>query len=226
MRKQISLQPQNNTMNDQLLQMYNRGSPRGAPPVQQINVMIDISSDDSADESAKNNQDVTKASNGVTSVIQPTADNPLPSVEKKSVIITRIASSQVAETPAPDRSKKRKLEGGAIPPIAAKRKKEIPMQESNVSFKDIGGITDALIEVCKMLLHIQHPEIYRQIGISPPRGFLLHGPPGCGKTLLANAIAGVRSIYYTTLLPESQTDLSLILFTILYFFLNFCAGHY
>uniref|UniRef100_A0A8C2ENS6 Nuclear VCP like n=1 Tax=Cyprinus carpio TaxID=7962 RepID=A0A8C2ENS6_CYPCA len=64
------------------------------------------------------------------------------------------------------------------------------LQYSAVKFEDFGGSEEALEEVCKLLIHMRHPEVYQRLGVVPPRGFLLHGPPGCGKTLLAQAVAG------------------------------------
>ncbi|XP_026164495.1 nuclear valosin-containing protein-like isoform X2 [Mastacembelus armatus] len=64
------------------------------------------------------------------------------------------------------------------------------LQYPTVKFEDVGGNEETLTEVCKLLIHMRHPEVYQQLGMVPPSGFLLHGPPGCGKTLLAQAVAG------------------------------------
>ncbi|KAM9345201.1 nuclear valosin-containing protein-like isoform 2-T2 [Symphorus nematophorus] len=70
------------------------------------------------------------------------------------------------------------------------KSKSPELQYPTLKFEDVGGNEDTLTEVCKLLIHMRHPEVYQQLGMVPPRGFLLHGPPGCGKTLLAQAVAG------------------------------------
>ncbi|XP_047190727.1 nuclear valosin-containing protein-like isoform X2 [Scophthalmus maximus] len=70
------------------------------------------------------------------------------------------------------------------------KSKSIELQYPTLKFEDVGGNEDTLTEVCKLLIHMRHPEVYQHLGMVPPRGFLLHGPPGCGKTLLAQAVAG------------------------------------
>lgn len=81
---------------------------------------------------------------------------------------------------------------GEIEAVLQKKAKAkgLELQISSVKFEDVGGNDTTLKEVCKMLIHMRHPEVYRHLGVIPPRGVLLHGPPGCGKTLLAHAIAG------------------------------------
>ncbi|XP_055018907.1 nuclear valosin-containing protein-like isoform X2 [Boleophthalmus pectinirostris] len=75
-------------------------------------------------------------------------------------------------------------------PVNKKAKKIIELQYPALTFEDVGGNEETLKDVCKLLLHMRHPEVYQQLGMVPPRGVLLHGPPGCGKTLLAQAVAG------------------------------------
>ncbi|XP_392923.5 nuclear valosin-containing protein-like [Apis mellifera] len=87
--------------------------------------------------------------------------------------------------------------------------KRIPISEPKITFSDIGGNDKVLKTVCKLLAHMKHPEIFKELGISPPRGFLLHGPPGCGKTLLAHAIAGELGIpLLKVAAPELVTGVS------------------
>jgi transitional endoplasmic reticulum ATPase len=59
-----------------------------------------------------------------------------------------------------------------------------------VAYEDIGGLQDEIQRLREMVeLPLRHPEIFQRLGIEPPKGVLLHGPPGCGKTLLAKAVA-------------------------------------
>jgi len=60
-----------------------------------------------------------------------------------------------------------------------------------VTYEEIGGLSDAIQRIREMVeLPMKHPEIFKRLGIDPPRGLILHGPPGTGKTLLAKAVAG------------------------------------
>lgn len=110
-------------------------------------------------------------------------------------IPSRNANSTAAEnTPRPQQNltittdKKRKVDSNKNAP---KKKAEFgAVKNVKVSFEDVGGISDLITQICDLVLHMKHPEVYTKLGIKSPRGALLHGPPGTGKTLLAHAIAG------------------------------------
>ncbi len=65
-------------------------------------------------------------------------------------------------------------------------KKGIPI----VTYEDIGGLHTEIQRIREMVeLPLRHPELFQRLGIEPPKGVFLYGPPGCGKTLLAKAVA-------------------------------------
>ena len=65
-------------------------------------------------------------------------------------------------------------------------KKGIPI----VTYEDIGGLHSEIQRIREMVeLPLRHPELFQRLGIEPPKGVFLYGPPGCGKTLLAKAVA-------------------------------------
>lgn len=68
--------------------------------------------------------------------------------------------------------------------------RETVVEVPNVSWDDVGGLEDVKHELKELVQYpVEHPELFEKYGMEPPRGVLFYGPPGCGKTLLAKAIA-------------------------------------
>lgn len=65
---------------------------------------------------------------------------------------------------------------------------------TGVRFSDVAGIEEAVEELQELVRYLKNPELFDKMGIKPPHGVLLEGPPGCGKTLVAKAIAGEAGV--------------------------------
>jgi cell division protease FtsH len=78
--------------------------------------------------------------------------------------------------------------------FARSRGKLYGQDELPITFDDVAGISEAVVEVSEIVDFLKHPEKYQQLGGRIPRGVLLVGPPGTGKTLLAKAIAGEAGV--------------------------------
>lgn len=112
---------------------------------------------------------------------------------------TPAEENQGTETPPSSTDKK-------IKEKKSKRKKEKVEKRAatDVSLADLGGIDNIISQVLEMIaMPLSHPEIYAQIGSDIPRGVLLHGPPGCGKTMLANALANELGVAFISVSAPS-----------------------
>ncbi|XP_034832926.1 nuclear valosin-containing protein-like [Maniola hyperantus] len=171
------LDENNSAMNDRLLAMYKKRPTATRRATDKSGEPIDIlSSDEDGGAAAK----IPKINDQIT--ITPH----IPNRNANSTSVERSAKPQQHQNTT---DKKRKVE--SIKSAMAKKKMEFAAAKNvKVSFEDIGGISEIITQICDLVLHMKHPEVYTQLGIKCPRGALLHGPPGTGKTLLAHAIAG------------------------------------
>ncbi|XP_020295662.1 nuclear valosin-containing protein-like [Pseudomyrmex gracilis] len=195
---------------DTILRMYQRphGKQNGNSSDKEL---IDISSDDDVSKvESKNEKDLKQPDSVIeeslqassTEVAKSATSKPETSASKSTSVnvnskLESSAPSQMTDKEKPfvestrKRPREKESDGQSF---NTKKLRVVPVTEPKHTFSDVGGCDKVLKSVCKLLAHMKHPEIFKQLGVSPPRGFLLHGPPGCGKTLLAHAIVGELNI--------------------------------
>ncbi len=94
---------------------------------------------------------------------------------------------------------------GKVGPSTIIEVREKPVEPSKISiptitYEDIGGLKEEIQRIREMVeLPLKHPELFRHLGIEPPKGVLLYGPPGTGKTLLAKAVANESNAHFISI---------------------------
>lgn len=81
---------------------------------------------------------------------------------------------------------------------------------AEVGYDDIGGCRKQMQQIREMIeLPLRHPTLFKTLGVKPPRGILLYGPPGSGKTLIARAVANETGAYFFLINgPEIMSKMS------------------
>jgi len=84
--------------------------------------------------------------------------------------------------------------GGMLGNFGRSRHKVLTKEHSSITLGDVAGIDEAKDEVAEIIEFLKNPKKFQRLGGRVPRGVLLVGPPGCGKTLLAKAVAGEADV--------------------------------
>ena len=81
---------------------------------------------------------------------------------------------------------------------------------NDIGYDDVGGCRKQMSQIRELVeLPLRHPQLFKTLGIKPPRGILLYGPPGTGKTLIARAVANeTGSFFFTINGPEIMSKMA------------------
>ncbi|RXW18775.1 hypothetical protein EST38_g7091 [Candolleomyces aberdarensis] len=151
---------------------------------------------------------------GTPATPQEEVPTPPENADTSSSIPPQSAGSTELPEPASTPTGKRKVRSSRNTDGSSSKRTKLSSTTNSQASKDLAAPTARLsdlggVEACieKMLelvaMPLCHPEVYLHTGVSPPRGVLLHGPPGCGKTLLANAIAGELGVPFISISAPS-----------------------
>jgi transitional endoplasmic reticulum ATPase len=84
--------------------------------------------------------------------------------------------------------------------ISEKVTEDVEAGVGYITYEDVGGLDREIQRVREMVeLPLRHPSLFKRLGIDPPKGVLLRGPPGCGKTLLARAVANESEAHFISI---------------------------
>jgi len=76
-------------------------------------------------------------------------------------------------------------------------REEDPALSGEIGYDDIGGLSKQLANLRELVeLPLRHPDLFSRVGVNPPRGVLLYGPPGCGKTMIGQALASESGAFF------------------------------
>lgn len=136
------------------------------------------------------------------------AAKPAPEVDVMNRSLRANLSSGPSRAPSPPAdeagSKKRRAANGEALPKRQKTEKVSVTPPGDISLFDIGGVEDVLQQMKELLvLPLLRPRKYIETNVSVPRGILLHGPPGCGKTVISRAFAAAIGVPFIEILGPS-----------------------